>query len=131
MWPYLGGMAVRLEDLTLDDVARDLARQKLAAMYKSAMSKRDLVKWHLSNGTNPEYVAMRYGLKPEDVLKAKRVWDAEEASKAEIRGPSRHGVVRDLPTDRPSGKHDSSLQHRPQENSVGASEMPLRGVPEA
>jgi hypothetical protein len=61
----------------VDDVERDLAREKLSAMYRNAPTKRDLIRQGLRNGTRPEYLAMRYQIPVEHILKAKAIWERE------------------------------------------------------
>lgn len=51
---------------------------------KSARPRREFIREALRNGSRPEYVAMRYGLPLDDILKAKRIWDAEAARDAAV-----------------------------------------------
>lgn len=45
---------------------------------KSARPKREYIREALRNGSRPEYVALRWGIPLDDILKAKRVWEAED-----------------------------------------------------
>lgn len=45
---------------------------------KSARPKREYIREALRNGSRPEYLSLRWGISLEDILKAKRVWEAED-----------------------------------------------------
>jgi hypothetical protein len=61
----------------VDDVERGIAREKLTAMYRSALSKRELIRCGLRNGIRPEYLSLRYDIPVEHILKAKAIWERE------------------------------------------------------
>jgi hypothetical protein len=65
----------------LDDVAKDLARERLRVELKKATSVRELIRIALSNGTSPEYLSMRYSVPIADILKGKGIWDAQEVAR--------------------------------------------------
>lgn len=67
-------MAEKLEPEEKQAIALERLRQDI----KSARPRREYIREALRNGSRPEYVAMRYGIPLDDILKAKRVWDAED-----------------------------------------------------
>lgn len=67
-------MAEKLEPEEKQAIALERLRQDI----KAARPRREYIREALRNGSRPEYVAMRYGIPLEDILKAKRVWDAED-----------------------------------------------------
>ena len=111
----------------MDDVGRDLAREKLKWMFKSASTKRQLIWRALKIGTKPEYVSMRYMVPLESILYAKAKWEAEGWkdiwADPGSTSPSR---VPDLQSNRSSGSIDRSLPSSERED-LGASKVLLRG----
>ena len=66
----------------MDDVARDLARARLAGEMQAAHKIRDLAWAALKNGASPEYVNMRYGVPLEALRRGKAELDRRAAEKA-------------------------------------------------
>jgi len=68
----------------MDDVARDLARARLAGEMQAAHKIRDLAWAALKNGTRPEYLAMRYNIPLEALLRGKAELERRAAEKANV-----------------------------------------------
>jgi hypothetical protein len=62
----------------MDDVGREIAFAKLAAMKQEAIPRRELIRLGLLRGSSPEYLSMRYGVPVEAIMKAKAIWDSQE-----------------------------------------------------
>lgn len=62
----------------MDDVERDLARERLKADLSKAMTLEELAKFALKSGHDPKYVAHRYGFPLERCLQYKAAIDAKE-----------------------------------------------------
>jgi hypothetical protein len=62
----------------MDDVARDIAREKLRVQLKAAKSVRELVLESIQRGTSLPYLSMRYGIDLWKLEQAKRVLEQQE-----------------------------------------------------
>ena len=68
----------------MDDVARDLARARLAGELQAAHKIRDLAWAALKNGASVEYVNLRYGVPLEALRRGKA--ELERRAKAKRNG---------------------------------------------
>jgi hypothetical protein len=65
----------------MDDVDRDLARQKLADLIKKAPKRKQLAWLEIQQGTRPEWLAVKYNFTPEEMQRAKAEWERRQEEK--------------------------------------------------
>jgi len=65
----------------MNEEAKQLATEQMKRILSKAPTRRELAWGELKNGIDPRWVAQKYGLDPEKVMKAKADLMAKEATK--------------------------------------------------
>jgi hypothetical protein len=65
----------------MDDVDRDLARQKLADLIKKAPTRKQLAWLEIQRGTRPEWLAVKYNFTLDEMQRAKAEWERRQEEK--------------------------------------------------
>jgi hypothetical protein len=67
--------------MVMDDVERDIAREKLAQLKKQAIPRKELAWQAIKAGTDPAYIAHRYGFTVDEMQRAKAEWERRQEEK--------------------------------------------------
>jgi hypothetical protein len=71
----------------MDDVAKELARERLRVELKKAIPRNKLAWVAVRDGVNLEYVSMRYGIPVSQLTYWKQTYEKQEAEKREQQQP--------------------------------------------
>lgn len=106
----------------MDDVALEIAREKLAAMKASAKPVEEIVKAQIRAGTNCAYLSLRYGLPLERLTRYRDACEAQRQAQAK-RADACDGVssLRDSGVHRPG--HSPVPDGAQGSEAVGAQEV--------
>lgn len=70
-----------MKDVEVDEqLKRAAMHERLRQDIAKARPRREYIRDALRNGSSPEYLALRYEIALEDILKAKAIWDRESAA---------------------------------------------------